>query len=243
MGRFWTADARHYSHIVQDELASFRREVWAERFATLLGAPSLRILDFGCGPGFFSILLSQLGHEVTGIDISQGMIREATENARSELLSHWPTFLHRETGLATFEAASFDVIVSRNVTWTLPDPEGFYREALRVLAPKGKLIVYDANWHLPLFDEAMGERARQREALCMAQYGSTFEPAQIDADPIDITALPLSKVRRPLWDEAVLTRLGFTVRLDETIVDALWDDKEKLVYGETPLFEIVAQKV
>lgn len=242
MGRFWTADSQHYSHIVQDELASFRREVWADRFRAHLGEGPLRVLDFGCGPGFFSILLSQLGHQVTGIDIAQGMIREAMENARSELLTNWPTFYHCETGLAAFEGERFDVIVSRNVTWTLADPEGFYREALRVLAPQGKLIIYDANWHLPLFDEAMGERARQREALCLAQYGSTFEPAQIDADPIDVHALPLSKVRRPDWDQHVLRALGFGVTVDETIVDALWDDKEKLVYGETPLFEIVAQK-
>ena len=35
----------------------------------------LRILDAGCGPRFFSVLLSKAGHHVTGIDGLEGCLR------------------------------------------------------------------------------------------------------------------------------------------------------------------------
>ena len=39
----------------------------------------------GCGTGFFSILLAREGYEVTGIDLTPGMIRGAEELAAEEL--------------------------------------------------------------------------------------------------------------------------------------------------------------
>lgn len=41
-----------------------------------------RILDVGCGPGLNSIYLSRKGFDVTGLDFSSGMIREARKNAK-----------------------------------------------------------------------------------------------------------------------------------------------------------------
>ena len=43
----------------------------------LTAGRKLKILDVGCGTGFFSILLAREGHEVTGIDLTSGMIRGA----------------------------------------------------------------------------------------------------------------------------------------------------------------------
>ncbi len=242
MGRYWTADSAHYAGIIREELASFRRDVWQERFAGKISRPS-KVLDFGCGPGFFSILLTQMGHTVTGIDIASGMIAEAERHAQSECLGRRPRFVHTDRGLDAFARERFDVIVSRNVTWTLPDPAGFYRSVYEHLNPGGMLLVYDANWNLPLFDRDLAERCQAREKACIERFGSTFDPAEIDAPAIDIASLPLSGVRRPDWDCAELVRIGFTgVSADESIVDTLWDEKEKLVYGETPLFEISARK-
>ena len=52
-----------------------------------------------------------------------------------------------------FEDGVFDVVISRNLTWNLKDPERAYREWCRVLKPGGKLLNFDANWYGYLYDE------------------------------------------------------------------------------------------
>lgn len=239
IGRYWSEDSANYGRIITSELASFRRQAWEERFSSLLPQRSLDVLDFGCGPGFFSQILAGLGHRVTGADLSEGMIREACDSLGAGRGN--PAFVLIDGTLDAFADSSFDVVVSRNVTWTLQEPEAFYLQARRVLRPGGMLLVYDANWQLPLFDSALLERCRAREAKCLARYGSTFDGDPI-GEPFDPRQLPLSSRVRPAWDVPVLRSSGYrSVRTNENIIDALWDDKEKLLYGETPLFEIVAR--
>ena len=52
----------------------------------------------------------------------------------------------------TFEDDTFDVVLSRNLTWNLEHPDRAYAEWLRVLRPGGVLLNFDANWHAHLFD-------------------------------------------------------------------------------------------
>ena len=44
----------------------------------------LRILDVGCGAGFFSVLLAKEGHQVTGIDLTPDMVKNARLLASEE---------------------------------------------------------------------------------------------------------------------------------------------------------------
>ena len=44
------------------------------------------------------------------------------------------------------------MIVSRNVTWTLYDPIHAFKQWHHVLKPGGKLVIFDANWHLHQFE-------------------------------------------------------------------------------------------
>ena len=56
----------------------------------------LRILDAGCGPGFFSILMARRGHEITGVDYSEAMIecaRENVENHSPEASAYFPRWM------------------------------------------------------------------------------------------------------------------------------------------------------
>ena len=52
----------------------------------------------------------------------------------------------------TFTAESFDVVLSRNLTWVLEDPEQTYGNWRHVLKPGGLLLNFDANWYNYLYD-------------------------------------------------------------------------------------------
>ena len=85
--------AGYWTRRSEDFLAQRREELHsplAGRFLDILrrnltAGRKLKILDVGCGTGFFSILLAREGHEVTGIDLTSGMIRGAEILAGEEL--------------------------------------------------------------------------------------------------------------------------------------------------------------
>jgi len=54
---------------------------WIHR--EILNGKSSRILDLGCGPGFYSERLAALGHTCCGIDFSPASIERARQNTRS----------------------------------------------------------------------------------------------------------------------------------------------------------------
>lgn len=47
----------------------------------------LKILDLGCGPGLYAELLTQKGHQVTGIDFSENSIQYAIKQAQEKQLN------------------------------------------------------------------------------------------------------------------------------------------------------------
>ncbi len=104
----------------------------------------MRILDVGTGTGFLAILLAELGHEVVGVDISEGMLKVAREKARKAGLD--VKFEVADAENLPFDDEEFDAVVCRHVLWTLPNPERALREWARVVKAGGKVIVIDGNW-------------------------------------------------------------------------------------------------
>ena len=227
-----------YNEYISEEFNSFRKDAWKKQLTKHLTDKSIKILDVGTGPGFFSCILAEEGYDVTGIDFSEGMLEHAKENAHK--LGVNPEFIKMDINNLEFKDMTFDVILSRNVTWTLPDPETTYSEFKRILKPNGKLIIYDANWHLHFFDKELMEKVRFREAAHKRKYGN--ERVVSDGDAETFIYAPLTHTKRPEWDEKILNNLGFDVKIDESIQDDLYEEWEKELYAESPLFEICAIK-
>ena len=104
----------------------------------------LRALDVGTGPGQLAFYLAGAGFKVTGIDISPGMIARARQTAEQEGLSC--DFRTGDAEHLPFKDNAFDVVVTRNLVWTLPDPKTAIREWHRVLKPGGRIIISDGYW-------------------------------------------------------------------------------------------------
>ncbi len=96
-----------------------------------------RIIDIGCGEGRFSRLLTNLGAEVTGLDLTEGLIDSARELAVGD-----ETYLvGNAEDLSGIEDESFDIAVSYIVLVDLLDYRRSIRAAYRVLRPGGRFIV------------------------------------------------------------------------------------------------------
>ena len=152
------------------------------------------------------------------------------------------TFYQMDVNAMTFPENSFDAILSRNVTWTLADPRKVYSDCRQLLRPLGRLMLFDANWHLHLYDEALARENNKRHEDCLKQFGKDFDGPPL-TEPFDPRKLPLSGVKRPYWDVEALRLAGFrNAHSYGDLTEKLWDEKEKLLYGETPLFGIIGDK-
>ena len=85
---YWTGRASGYSEVSRLELNTAQRQKWKACLRAELarqfpdrGFAELRVLEVGTGPGFFAILLRELGCDVTAIDLTPAMLAQAKENA------------------------------------------------------------------------------------------------------------------------------------------------------------------
>lgn len=232
-------DGEDYNRYIVSELSSFRKNAWKKQIGDhLKGKSGLRILDVGTGPGFYACILSEEGHQVTAIDYSDGMLECAKANAKN--LNIQCDFRKMDINQLVFQKEEFDVIVTRNVTWTLQFPEQVYNEFQRILKPEGLLLIYDANWHLHFYEEERLKRVREREERHFQKYGCR-EIVAMEHREFFATA-PLTSTLRPAWDKGILEGIGMEVTIQEDIGENVYEEWEKELYGESPLFEICARK-
>jgi ubiquinone/menaquinone biosynthesis C-methylase UbiE len=110
----------------------------------LAGRRGLDALDVGCGTGFLVFELVARGHRVTGVDFAVAMLAEARRKAAA--LGVAVAFEEADAEQLPFGRASFDLVISRHVLWTLPHPEAAIDEWIRVLRPGGRLVVVDGQF-------------------------------------------------------------------------------------------------
>lgn len=240
---YWDGRADSYNAHVQKEMACRKKQAWEALLRKYAGdQANLRVLDVGTGPGFFAVLLAGLNYSVTAIDKCGEMLKQARKNALAD--GKTITFMKADAHAVALPDESLDLIVSRNVTWLLPDPLAAYREWHRLLKPAGKVLVFDANWHLHLSDPALALEQEKYLQLAIAKgYQQNTSPAQQAENAAIARKLPLTYERRPLWDEQAFRQCGFTqVEIDENISRLVHDELEQLLYTTTPMFAVCAAK-
>ena len=128
-----------------------------------LGA--LDALDVGCGTGFLSFELAARGCRITGVDFAPAMLAEARRKAAERGVTI--RFEEGDAERLPFAPASFDLVMSRHLLWTLPHPEAAIDEWIRVLRPAGRLVVVDGQ-----FDPAALSIHQRENARTSTEYAA-----------------------------------------------------------------------
>ena len=231
---YWSHRAESFETQRLREFDSEKKERWlAELHRYLPVGRVLRILDVGTGTGFFACLLSAEGHETTGIDLTPEMIEHAGHMAA--VLGLDAKFLLMDAEEPDFPPESFDVLVTRNLTWTLPHIEKAYREWYRILKPGGVLINFDADYCTALEDEEECELPENHAHKLVPE----FMKAENDAITMEVGAY---QQPRPQWDVQLLVEAGFErVTVDMGVYKRIYAEVDEF-FNPTPIFTIAAYK-
>ena len=233
--KYWTQRSHDFGTVRKNELENEMGQRWLheiERFLPEGG--SLDILDVGTGTGFFAVLLAQQGHRVEGIDLTPAMLEEARTLAKQRNLDI--TFREMDAQNLAYPDGTFDVVISRNLTWTLPDPERAYASWFRVLKPGGVLLNFDADYAAHVRSHSV----QNRKVAPDSPYGHVGMTDALQQENDAITLSMDIGQARPEWDGKVLTRIGFQSCQTDTQVG-------KRLLGEldlttAPMFGIFASK-
>ena len=108
------------------------------------GAP-WRILDVGCGPGWFPLELADRAPAaaVVGVDLSHPMTVTAAAHAQAAQSEPRAHFAQARGEVLPFADATFDLVVSTLALHHLQDPVAALEELRRVAHPAGRIIVFD----------------------------------------------------------------------------------------------------
>lgn len=228
---YWDERSGDFSKLRQKELSGPCAAAWQEYLAgKLIADKPLQILDIGTGAGFFAVILSRMGHQVTGIDMSADMLHQAKQNVLAA--GCHADFAKMNAQELDFADETFDVVISRNLTWTLPDVMQAYREWSRVLKKDGLLLNFDSDYGLMTFSR----KEDQADVHANIRQELVTECNDIKDE------LHISTHRRPQWDGEFLSSLGLQVTIEEEIAPQVRVD-QNMHFDTLPLFAITARKL
>jgi arsenite methyltransferase len=150
----------------QLDIAYRRRDLLRRRalvHEALAAQPGDRVLDAGCGPGFYvAELLDRVGPDgsVVGVDSSPQMLALAAHRTEGR-----PNVELREGDVSALpvQDADFDRALSVQVLEYVADVPAALAELYRVLRPGGRLLVWDVDWATVSWHS--GDQARMQRFL------------------------------------------------------------------------------
>jgi 2-polyprenyl-3-methyl-5-hydroxy-6-metoxy-1,4-benzoquinol methylase len=153
-------------HLSQHHDLASRRTGWIEKqvewiHTRLLDKQPTRILDLGCGPGFYSNRLAMLGHRCCGIDFGPASIEYARQ--------HCPAGSQCEFVLDDLRRAAFGgpydlamLLYGEVNVFSPPEISAIFRKVQASLAPRGRLIL---EAHTPQAVERIGRAEPSEQQL------------------------------------------------------------------------------
>ncbi len=136
---------------------------WQRRVIMLTShlKPDMKVLELGCGTGYFTKEAAQSGAEITAIDISPDLL----EQAKSEISLPNVKFLIENAYQMNFDDNTFDAVIGSSVLHHLKI-ESALKEIFRVLRPGGTIHFTEPNMlnpqialqkNIPFLKKMMGD--------------------------------------------------------------------------------------
>ena len=236
---YWTKRAESFFKQRRDEIESEKAAIWLrEMLKHIPEDKDTRILDVGCGAGFFPVILGRLGYDVTGIDLTPEMISYADKMIDIYSLDrNRVRVLQGDAEKPEFPDDHFDVIVTRNLTWTLPHPVDAYREWGRILKKGGVLMNFDAEYAKGLHRE----KGHEYDTFNNPAHKDITREMHEECHKI-YHMLTISSLSRPEWDAEILVNCGFKeIELDKDFNDIVFSKCDQF-YIPNRMFMIKAIK-
>jgi ubiquinone/menaquinone biosynthesis C-methylase UbiE len=134
-----------------------------------------RVVDIACGKGTSAIYLAQrYGCEVTGIDISEDMVAQATALAKQKGVEEKVDLRVGDALELPFPDDEFDAAISQAMLVLVGDKRKAIQEALRVVKPGGYLGWLELSWKKQPTIEFLDAVSNVLCAYCM-QNVHTFQ--------------------------------------------------------------------
>ncbi|MFI1283631.1 class I SAM-dependent methyltransferase [Streptomyces sp. NPDC020858] len=142
---YWNDAAPHFDDEPDHGLrAEVTRSAWRGRLNSWAPDAPADVLDVGCGTGSLSRLLAEAGHRVTGVDLAPRMVDRARAKLTAAGLE--ARFLVGDAAAPPTGDERFDLLLSRHLLWTLPDPQAALHEWIARIRPGGTLVLVEGVW-------------------------------------------------------------------------------------------------
>jgi 2-polyprenyl-3-methyl-5-hydroxy-6-metoxy-1,4-benzoquinol methylase len=136
----WNQNASYWTKIIREKRDKYRNELTDAALLQAIGqCEGLRVLDAGCGEGYMSRKLANLGAQVTGVDASEGLIAAARSYPSSQQATI--SFEVASVDSLPYADRAFDLVLCNHLINDLPDPSGPIREFARLLRPAGRIVI------------------------------------------------------------------------------------------------------
>jgi len=161
-----------------------------------------RLVDLGSGTGRMLTLLGPQADQAVGLDLSQQMLNIARRNVTAAGLSN-VELRHGDIFDTRLPEGVADLVVVHQVLHYLGDPAAAVKEAARIVAPDGKLIIVDFAPHKLEF--LREQHQHRRLGFTEAEIGRWLEDAGLpDARAVDLP---------PKRDEGLTVRIWCAERI------------------------------
>lgn len=185
--------------------SNFRR---IEECSTLIrwldAQPGERILDIGCGDGYYDMLIAQPGAKVVGIDIKEKPLAKAQRHYTGEQFE----FLHMNAEELDFSDASFDKVVSFCVIEHLNNDDRAMQHVSRVLKPGGSFVFSADSLSNPGITAEERNQHKQRYAV------NTFYTVEYMQEKLARAGFDIEEMRYILATPYALALARFSWKLD-----------------------------